>query len=61
LQLPVIGFALGVHAQVSVAAVKIAVLNDRSGGYAGFGGPGAMVAMRWRLKPTGTSMAMIDA
>jgi branched-chain amino acid transport system substrate-binding protein len=45
-----VGFALGAHAQVSTDAVRIAVLNDQSGVYADFGGPGAVVAARMAVE-----------
>jgi branched-chain amino acid transport system substrate-binding protein len=46
LRLSMAGFAVAANAQASADAVKIAVLNDQSGVYADFGGPGAVVAAR---------------
>jgi branched-chain amino acid transport system substrate-binding protein len=44
------GFASSAHAQTSTDAVRIAVLNDQSGVYADFGGPGAVVAARMAVE-----------
>jgi branched-chain amino acid transport system substrate-binding protein len=44
------GFASSAYAQPSTDAVRIAVLNDQSGVYADFGGPGAVVAARMAVE-----------
>jgi branched-chain amino acid transport system substrate-binding protein len=46
----IFGFAVGAHAEVSTDAVRIGVLNDQSGVYADFGGPGAVVAARMAVE-----------
>ena len=50
LQLPMVCFAVSAHAEVSADAVRIGVLNDQSGVYADFGGPGAVVAARMAVE-----------
>ncbi len=45
--------AAGAHGQVSDDVVKIGVLNDQSGLYAGLGGPGSVVAARMAVADTG--------
>ncbi len=50
LQLSMAGFAVSAHAEVSADAVRIGVLNDQSGVYADFGGPGAVVAARMAVE-----------
>src|SRR5271165_5831928 len=50
LQLSMAGFTVNAHAQVSVDPVRIGVLNDQSGVYADFGGPGAVVAARMAVE-----------
>jgi branched-chain amino acid transport system substrate-binding protein len=44
------GFASSAYAQTSTDVVRIAVLNDQSGVYADFGGPGAVVAARMAVE-----------
>ena len=39
-----------VKAQISDDLVRIGVLNDQSGVYADFGGPGLVIAAVWRLR-----------
>src|ERR1700760_311920 len=46
----IFGLAVGAHAQGSTDAVRIGVLNDQSGVYADFGGPGAVVAARMAVE-----------
>jgi branched-chain amino acid transport system substrate-binding protein len=38
------------QAQISDGVIKIGVLNDMSGLYADIGGPGSVVAARWRSR-----------
>jgi branched-chain amino acid transport system substrate-binding protein len=46
----IFGFTVGAHAQVSTDVVRIGVLNDQSGVYSDFGGPGAVVAARMAVE-----------
>src|ERR1700684_1311819 len=46
----IFGFTAGEHAQGSTDVVRIGVLNDQSGVYSDFGGPGAVVAARMAVE-----------
>src|ERR1700748_3819862 len=50
------GVAGAANAQVSADAVRIGVLNDQSGVYADFGGPGSVVAARMAIEDAGSKV-----
>ncbi len=47
-----------VRAQISDDLIRIGVLNDQSGVYADFGGPGSVIAARMAVEDAGTPIRM---